>query len=225
MQISLSDTVFEFAVTLAASAKLFTLHQIARHPALAKRTQPAKRASEILRHYPDAFEKFPASFGEPFRFRLSSKEKRKRGLTFKSIEPNTKRAYHWLAMGDLWIALSLYKPLGEPSQQPLIWVSEPGLFDVFCVWRNHAYLFELQRSKLTETEWKKKWEQRKKYFESGAYLKAKWQRADRAVMPEIVLVGNPQQESGTMAIPSWVTWIKDIEDVPRRLILKQDRRK
>lgn len=223
---SLHDDVIRFASALGAAARLFTLRQVARCPALAWRSQPVKRASAILKAHEELFDKFPGPYGSPWIFRLSSRAKKQFGYTYTNVDPYSSKAQHWLAFGDLWTSLSCYNAIGIQPEQPLIWIAHPrksAEFDVFMVYRGTAYLVEVQRSKLTAANWRKKWSDRMKWFNSGAYKYAPWQPPNRIVRPEILLVGDTSQLAETVGVPNGVIYIRDIMDVGRRLIARKQK--
>jgi hypothetical protein len=104
--IPVQERVFRFACDVAMAARLFTLEQIARHPDVSWRSQPVKRASEFLRDYSEWFEKMPGPHGKPFRWRLSTKAKRRLGVRFASVNGTSQKAEHWLGLGDIWMTLT-----------------------------------------------------------------------------------------------------------------------
>ena len=206
--------VFEFAVALAAANRVFTLHQLARHPDVSWRSQPVKRASEMLRPYAPSFDRTPGAFGEPFIFRLSALERRKRGIKQRPISARTQHIHHWLALGDVWMTLTF------AGGRPLVWIPEPkdsAGFDVFFVWSRVAYLAEVQRWPIQTKQWKEKWRTRMEWYAQGGWRKAPWQRSDRLVKPTAVLIDLTAQQSSTIMLPDGMVYVRGLDGLTSRL--------
>jgi hypothetical protein len=216
---SLYDTLFSFSVSLASHARLFTLAQIARHPELSWRSLPKKRAAEMIRAYPDYFDKMHGGFSKPFRYRLSAKAKREFNLNYKSIDGTSSKSEHWLAIGDLWLALTF------AGGRPDAWMAEPknsGGFDVFCAWGGYAYLIEIQRTPLSKNEWMKKWKSRMEWDKKEGWKDAPWQREERNLKPYIAVITS--QPFDKIVIPSNCIYAISPEDfvhkVKRKNLIK-----
>lgn len=202
MQSSISESIFEFAVALSGAARVFTINQIARHPHLSWRTKPQKRARECLRPYHESFEKMPGSVNQPVIWRLSNKERRRRGIVDAKISGATQRREHWLGLGDIWCALTFAG--GRPEK----WITEWNRqFDVFCVWNDQPWLIEYQRTPITTKKWEEKWANRKEWFKSK-----EWD-----VKPRVVLVNVTNQEDSTVRVPGGTIHVRSIEELPRAL--------
>jgi hypothetical protein len=194
--------VFEFAVALSSAARIFTAKQLARHPELSWRAQPERRAKEVLNLYAESFEQIPGPYGEPFRWRLSRKERAKRGIKQTAISGTTNKSHHWLGIGDIWLELTFHG--GRPTE----WRTEPdGQFDIYCVWRDIPLLIEYQRTPITERQWKAKWERRIQWYRTQ-----KWEQP-----PRVVLVNTTGQQEGTLHLPRNTIHVRDINHLHHAL--------
>lgn len=203
--------VIEFAYDLAKKARLFTLDQVARHPLLASRTQPVKRASEVLRTVADDFEHTPGPFGHPHRYRLTNAAKRRLGVKFRNVPAESQKVGHWLALGDVYTILRLNGGVQA-------WETEPensANFDIFLAYGGKAFLLEVQRYPINSRMWAEKWRTRMEYLDSLEKLKtAPWQPMNRIVRPKPVLVNLTNQMDETVGVPHGVLVCKRIEDLP-----------
>lgn len=222
----ISHLIYNFAVDLAMAGRLFTLEQVSRHPLLADRPTPAKYASNYLARYCASFQKTPWRIGEPHRWQLSQGERKAREITDRAIAGDSAHAPHWLAIGDLWLALTFagtdketWKNTGV-YQAPTIWMTEPAEsagFDVFCVWERRAYLFEVQATRLTAKRWRDKWKRRTEWYERQKWREAPWQRKEKPVKPRAVLIMLANQQDDTMNVPDFVIVAHSLEEVPELL--------
>ncbi|MCF8564541.1 hypothetical protein LLE49_07255 [Alicyclobacillus tolerans] len=136
------------------------------------RSSPHKRTWEALEPFRREFEVTPRAPGKAAIWRLTYTAKKRLGLNYRDVNPLSQKADHWLVLGDLWIDMT--QAGGRPSQ----WVSEKasiGRFDVFAVWQDVPFLFEVQKSPLSPRRWAQKWEQRFKWYREhykgpGPYL-------------------------------------------------------
>lgn len=187
---------------MASSARIFTLPQLARHPDLSWRSQPVKRASEVLRPYADSFDRMVTPIGCPHRWRLSDRERRKRGIRERKVDGMSQRAEHWLGLGDIWCALAFAD--GRPSE----WIAEwDHQFDVYCVWRGKPLLIEYQRTPITSKQWQMKWQKRREWYASK-----QWQ-----MKPTVVLVDETGQREDTICAPRGTVHVRSIEELVRSL--------
>jgi hypothetical protein len=195
--------MFEFICSLGAAARIFTLRQVAQHPDLSRRTQPVKRASALLRRHPGAFESAPGPFGQPHRFWLSSKERRRRSMKARIPPANSARIEHWLAIGDLYLALGRFGASGK-FYPPDKFLSEPehsSWSDVVCSFGDQMWAIEIQRSALTEKQWRQKWHQKITYYQHQGYRSASWFDG-RIPQPALILLTG--QQHSTVQAPKGV---------------------
>lgn len=179
-----SKEVFAFAVDLAASARVFTIEQIATHRDLCGRSQPKRRAREFLAPYRDSFEVLPWFAGKPYIWRLTEKEKKKRGIQYRSVAPS-QHTDHWLAIGDMWMELV------RGGMRPEKWFTEGkaiGRFDVFMVIHKQPYLVELQITELKKNEWQQKWHKRVEWMKTRPWNNEKWAIEFSPIPPKVLLV-------------------------------------
>jgi hypothetical protein len=194
--------VYEFAVALASAARIFTARQLARHSELSWRSQPERRAREVLNQYADSFERIPSPYGEPYRWRLSKRERNRRGIQQTPISGVSQKAQHWLGIGDIWLELTFHG--GRPTE----WRTEPdGQFDIYCVWRDMPLLIEYQRTPITERQWMTKWERRTQWYRAQ-----KWHKP-----PKVVLVNATGQQEGTIHLPRNTIHVRDINHLHHAL--------
>lgn len=73
----------------------------------------------------------------PHRWRLTAAARRRLGITWVPPAGASAKSEHWLALGDVWLALTFAG--GRPSQWRAEW---DGQFDAFCVWRGMPVLIE-----------------------------------------------------------------------------------
>lgn len=203
MPIRVSDHLLPFAVEMACAARLLTAQQLARHPELSWRTQPAKRASQWLHAHPGWFERCPGPVADvPHRWRLTRAARRRLKVTWSPVPGMSTKADHWLALGDVWLALAFAG--GRPAE----WRAEPdGQFDAYCVWSGVPLLIELQRTPITTRQWRRKWEQRVQW-----YRRQTWTR-----YPQVVLVDLTGQTAETVGLPRGAIRVTSIEALPRAL--------
>lgn len=202
MPILVSDRIFQFTCDLAVGARLFSLAQVARHADLSWRTQPAKRASEMLRPYAEWFETSPGPVTRPYTWRLSSKGRRRLGVKWRPVSGQSQKAEHWLGLGDIWLALTF------DSGRPERWVTEHyQIFDVYCIWRGEPYLIEYQRTPITKRKWEEKWRKRLTWYRAQ-----KWR-----VQPRVVLVNTTGQTAGTLSLPPKTIHVRGVDELPRVL--------
>ncbi|GEO27658.1 hypothetical protein AAC03nite_34430 [Alicyclobacillus acidoterrestris] len=202
MPTSISDALFSFALALAASARVFTAKQLATHPYLRDRTQPARRAREFLRAHSDTFEKTRGVANHPCLWRLTSTAKRRYGLNFKSVAGDTQRREHWLGLGDLWIALTYAG--GRPTQ----WCTEPhAQFDVMLEWQSIKAVVEYQRTPITTKQWAEKWRKRREWYKAQQFLEP----------VAVVLVVTTNQTDSTIQAPKGTIVCRSVDEVPRAL--------
>jgi hypothetical protein len=197
-----SFSFLSFAVSLAEAGRIITTRQLARHPEVSWRTQPIKRAGEFLAAHRDIFESMPGPVGEPYRWRLTKEERRKRGIHQKAINGWSQRAEHWLGIGDIWLELTFNG--GRPTK----WRTEPdGQFDLYCVWQDIPYLIEYQRTPITTKQWGLKWDKRIEW-----YRKQKWD-----VKPKVVLVNTTGQQDDTICLPRGTIHVRNINHLHHAL--------
>ena len=158
MSDELQKTALARAVDLCAAARLFSLPQLARHPDFSWRGSPTKRAWEALVPYRDKFDVTVRAPGKPALWRLTNTAKKGFGLMYKNANPLSQKADHWLAIGDLWIAMT------EAGGRPEVWNSQSdsiGYFDVYTKWQGAEFYIEVQLSRLSSHKWvRDKWEKR-----------------------------------------------------------------
>jgi hypothetical protein len=205
---SVPEMVFEFACGLGAAGRIFTMQQLARHPHLSWRTQPVKRASEMLAPFRDSFELVP--WERTFLWRLSEREKRKRGLNYRNVGAS-QHVPHWLALGDMWAQLVFH------GMRPEKWFTEGrdiGRFDAFMVVGGASYLIELQRTPLPEREWQAKWRRRAEWLRLQKWKEPAW--ADRfcAFPPRVLLITTQPMDA---LIPRGVIHVRDISQLHHAL--------
>lgn len=165
-----NETIFNFAIGLASSARVFTLAQLVRHPLLRDRTQPMKRAWDCLTPYRESFEVLPWIQGAPHVWRLTEAEKQKRGISYRRVGVS-QHTEHWLTIGDVWMHL-VFNGL-----RPTKWFTEGkqiGRFDVFAEIRGRPYVMEIQLTPLSEREWKSKWNKRIEWMKTEPWKGATW---------------------------------------------------
>lgn len=202
MPTSISDTLFDFSVSLASAARVFTTRQLATHPCFRDRTRPVTRAQQFLWEYPKVFEKTRGAGDEPWLWRLTAEEKRRRQLAFKSIAGDTQRRSHWLGLGDLWLALTY------AGGRPQNWSTEPNAqFDVMLEWQSKMAVVEYQRSSITSKQWDAKWSKRREWYKA--------QQFDHPIA--VVLVVTTNQSDNTIHAPKGTIVCHNVNDVPRVL--------
>jgi hypothetical protein len=214
------ETVYNFAVDLAIAARIFTLPQLAKHPALSGLSQPVKRASECLRPYAGDFIKTEGAYGEPYRFRLSPAARKRLGVTTKAVSGRSIHSEHWLALGDLYAALRFRGGVRA-------WEAEPkhsGGFDVFFAYAGLPVVAEVQRTPLTRRAWARKWEPRLRFLASREELaRASWQPPGRVYRPLPLLVDLAGQGREVIGLPEGWLYARTPEEVP--IILQRYRMK
>lgn len=202
--LSSNATLVDFAVALATASRLFVASQLARHPDLSWRTQPLRRAKEVLRAHPDVFERMNGPMGEQSRYRLTREARRWYGVTSRPVASMTARAYHWIGLGDIWLEMTFQG--GRPTE----WRTEVDHhFDAMCRWQERLLLVEYQRTPITSVTWKKKWEMRKRW-----YKEQHWEQR-----PEILLVDLTGQQDSTICLPRGTIHVRDLSQIGRALSL------
>ena len=202
--LSSNATLVDFAVALATASRLFVASQLARHPDLSWRSQPIRRAKEVLRAHPDIFERMNGPMGEQSRYRLTREARRLYGVTEKPVASMTARAYHWLGLGDIWLEMAFHG--GRPSE----WRTEVDHhFDAMCQWQGQLLLIEYQRTPITSAAWRKKWETRRAW-----YRQQKWDQS-----PTILLVNQTGQQDSTICLPRGTIHVRDLSQIRRALSL------
>lgn len=195
------------------------MRQLCKHPLLAWRTQPEKRASAMLRPYREQFEILVAQRGGMFFWRLSPKAKKELGLDFKSVSPCSSRIEHWLSVGDLWQALF------HTGGKPHVFLAEPkhsAGFDVYVEWQGRAYLVEIQRTPLTTKAWTEKWDQRLDWYNARAFEQAPWYRG---VVPRPVLILKTEQEDSTVGLPKGALAFKSADTFAKTVVFQKKQAK
>jgi hypothetical protein len=204
VSIRVSAHLLPFTLALASAARLFTAAQLARHPDLSWRTQPIKRAHEFLRRHQTLFERHPGpALSAPHRWRLTTGARRRLGIAWVPPAGTSAKSEHWLALGDVWLALTFAG--GRPSE----WQVEPdGQFDVYCLWQGVPLLIEVQRTPITARQWHRKWEQRLTWYRSRAW----------APPARVVLVDLTGQQAETVCVPRGTIRVTRVEDAPRAIL-------
>lgn len=208
----LSAALYARAVELAVAGRVFTLRQLARHPEVSWRSQPEKRAREFLAPYRDCFEVIPWLRTKPYLWRLTDKEKRRRGLKYRNVGA-TAHTEHWLAIGDSWCELV------ENGLRPRIWFTEGkdiGRFDVFTMIQNKPFMMEIQLSDLSSKEWKEKWRRRIHWMQQKRWKEDEWSKRFCGEPPKVILVTSHKMEfKEGQTIPKGVLVADTIHDLPR----------
>lgn len=164
MPTDVNETALRRALDLCAAARMFTLGQVARHPALSWRGSPHKRTWEALEPYRDKFEVHPRAPGKAAIWRLTYHAKRELGYKYQNVNPQSQKADHWLAIGNLWLAMT------EVGGRPETWSSQAdtiGFYDVHCNWQRAEFFIEVQNSRLSPRGWVQKWEKRFKWMDEN----------------------------------------------------------
>ncbi|GMA50098.1 hypothetical protein GCM10025857_14550 [Alicyclobacillus contaminans] len=200
---SVQQRLFDFALSLAAAARLFTAEQLARHADLSGYRDPTKRAREFLARFPDTFETLRSPAAVPARRRLTAAARRRYGITTRPVSGVSKRADHWLGIGDIWLELTFYG--GRPTE----WRTEPdGQFDIYCEWQGRPLLIEYQRTPIAARQWRKKWERRLNW-----YRQQTWSRR-----PTVILIDTTGQCDETLSLPRGTVHVRRIEDLHHALM-------
>lgn len=221
MSISLCDTaasavsavVFRRAVDLCVAARLFTLPQLSRHPDIAWRSQPVKRASALIAPYRDCFDVLSGPHGQPYRWRLTTSAKRELGLQYRNVSPMSAKTSHWLSFGDLWLAMVRH------GDHPQTFINEPqksGGFDVYTVWKKRACLIEIQLTPLSRADWQKKWNSRVQWYTDKLYKYAPWQTG--GILPRAYVILLCNQSVDQIGAPTGFTVCNGFDDYCRHVI-------
>ena len=197
------QSLFDFTVSLASAARIFTAEQIASRSELSWYKDPPKRAREFLALFPEVFETLRSPYGVPARRRLTAKERRKRGIADRAISGISQRSEHWLGIGDVFIALTSYG--GRPTEWKVEWDSQ---FDIYCIWCGIPLLIEYQRSPITKRQWREKWDARKQWYKSKTWN----------IAPVKLLICTTNQTDDTICLPRGTLMARQVQDVPRLLM-------
>jgi hypothetical protein len=211
-----AQSVYAYAVALCSAARVFTIKQIARHPQVSWRRSPIKRAHDIMAHFRVDFEVLPSTHGHPWIWRFTPAAKRRLGLKFRNVNPMSAKVDHWLSIGDLWATLTSH------GLRPVVFVAEPqdtAGFDVFALLPNRrALVIEIQRTPITERDWRRKWELRYEWYKQRGWLKAPWNPPGKEWQPKPCLVTLCNQQKQTIGAPAWVVTARSFSDLARKLI-------
>lgn len=204
---AIDGILMRYATGLASAARVFVTGQLARHPELSSRSMPTRRAGEYLRTHPEAFEHIHGIYPHLHLWRLTVAYKRELDLKYRNISAS-QHTPHWLAIGDVWISLTLN------GLRPEKWFTEGkeiGGFDVFFILNDQPYLMEVQNSDLTQKEWQQKWHRRVEWIRLQRWKEKEWSQMFSDKPPKILLVTRERMKNATF--PRGVLYSPTIEQL------------